>query len=316
VDGRETSVERIAVTGIIGGVTGGLFHGGGQLLSAGLRTGLGKALTARVVNSAAGRGVANTFTQASARLASEGARQEAAPLAVRAATVAIRGARGTQAFTEGAERTGEAVRGVFTGTPSRTAIARETAEAGLAQAEAQALAVSESGGRARAAIVGEIDDAAISLSTRSGRSGTGPGSETSRQAIGIGERPIVRNADGIVAQADAPVTAAIPAPDPRLIPFDAPNPYGRITQRTVDAELKLFGQTLLTTDAAQGASSSGTLYLFADRGMCGSCTGNLFNLRAALPAVNIITAPPLPQMSGGASGIVPFFELNFDFNVR
>lgn len=313
VDRRPTSVGRVIAAGVIGGVTGGLFHGAGQLVGRAVASPIGRAAVARVANSPVGRAVVNTFTQAAARLATPGARQAAAPLSVRAAGAAIQGARGVRAYSEFFERGGEAVRGAFTSTPSRTAIARNTAQQGLNAAEQQARAVSTSGGQARAAIVGEIDGVPVANSTRSGTGTVG-----SQQAIGVGERPITTNAQGVVQQAPAPAVAPIPGPDPRLQPFPAPNPYGTMTDRVVDAEIKLFGQTLLTTDAAQGAQSTGRLYLWADRTICGSCTVNIYNFQAARPGIDVIRSLPHPDISGGAGAFsvptIPVLQINFEIN--
>ena len=307
VDRRPTSVGRVLLSGTIGAIAGGVFYGAGQAAKAALGSAVGRQAVASLVNSGAGRAVVNTFTQASARLASGAAEAEGGPLAVRAASQAIRASRALTSVTQASERAGEALRGVFTDAPSRTAIARQAAQAGLDSAANQALATSQSGGSARAAVVGELDGQAVASSTRSGQ-----GTVASTRAIGEGARPIEVDSTGRVAAAPAPRSAPIPGPGPRLTPFPAPNPRGQVTPRNFDAELKLFGQTLLTTDQAGGRQTAGTLYLWADRPMCGSCTVNMYNFRAALPNVDLVTGLPTPSAAGGAGGVAaPILEFRF-----
>lgn len=304
VSGRETSLERVAVAGVVGGVLAVATMGLGAGLGAIARTGVGLTAITKAVASRTGQALLNTFTQASSRLASPTARASAAPITVRAASVAIRAARGIRSYSEFFERAGESARRLITATPSRTAIAREAARSGLAAAEAEATSMS-SGGKARAAYVGELNRDSAVASTRSGSGGI-----DSLQSIGVGNRitaPLdVVSTEGQVLESYAIEfgttggSAPIPAPDTSLSPFGAPNPFGRIIGRALDAEFKLLGHALRVTEHS-GASTSGRLYLWADRGMCGSCTGNIFHFQAARPAVEVITSLPHPNISGAGS---------------
>jgi len=162
-----------------------------------------------------------------------------------------------------------------------------------------------SGGKARAAFVGELNGDSAIASTRSGSGGI-----DSLQSIGVGNRitvPLdVVSAEGQVLESSVIEfgttggSAPIPAPDPRLSPFGAPNPFGHVIDRALDAEIKLLGHGLRVTEAS-GADVSGRLYLWADRGMCGSCTGNIFHFEAVRPGVEIITSLPHPNISGAGS---------------
>ena len=306
VDKRETSLERVAIAGGIGAAAGGLFYGLGALARAGLSTAVGRSAVAAIADSAAGKAIVNTFTQAAGRLTSEAAQAEAAPLGVKVATQVLKAAKGLGNVTEASEKGGEALRKVFTDTPSRTALARTAAQNGLDSAANQALATSESASKARAALVGDLNGEPTALSTRSGE-----GTVASNRAIGIGLRPIVVDGEGNVVPAPAPGAAPIPEPDPRLSPFDAPKASGQLTPRNFDAELKLFGYTLLSTDKNAGSKTAGTLYLYADRTMCGSCFVNKLRFQAALPNVDLITTLPTPGVAGGGAAVTPILTIEF-----
>ncbi|WP_293845623.1 RHS repeat-associated core domain-containing protein [Sphingopyxis sp.] len=265
VDGRPITLRNVATSAVIGGIAGGVFAGAGQLIA---NTGVGRAIAARVVSSAAGQAVARVGY----RLATSEAR---AAVAARAASAVVR--RGVTAL----EEAGEAVGGRMGGPFARNAAAQAERRAGLAAARADAEARATSG--VQATLQGEVDGAAVNATTRSGvdRSGTG---------LAAIETPGGR--------VRAPTFDELPPP---LEPLEVPGVNGNAFVRGADAEVKLFGHTLLRTSR----DASGRLYLGVTAPMCPSCAANLWQTRAAMPGLQIFA--DMPSRAAGAAGAVDTF---------
>jgi RHS repeat-associated protein len=265
VDGREIALRNVLASAALGGVAGGLFAGAGQLIA---NTGVGRAIAARVVGSGVGQAVARIAY----RIATSEAR---AATAARAGGAVVR--RGVIALEEAGEAVGRRMGGPF----ARNAAAQGEGRAGLAAAQADAEARATSG--VQASLQGEVNERAVNATTRSGvdRSGTG---------LNAVETPQGR--------VQAPSFEQLPQP---LEPLPVSGANGNTFVRGADAEIKLFGHTLLNTPR----DATGQLYLGVTAPMCPSCTANLWRTRAAVPGLQIITDIPSPAK--GTAGALERF---------
>jgi RHS repeat-associated protein len=265
VDGRPITARNVLVAAGIGAVAGGVFAGAGQLIAG---TQIGQRLAARVATSAVGQGVA--------RMA-----YRVATSPSRAAGLARGTANTARAGVEALQEAGEAVGRRMGGRFAANAAAQAERRAGLAAAQADAASRGGNSG-VQATLQGELNGEAVSATTRSGidRSGTG---------IRAIETP-----GGRVA---APAPDALPNP---LQPLPVSGTSGQPFVRSADAEIKLFGHTLLNTTPG----STGRLYLGVTAPMCPSCSANLWNARSALPGVRIISDMPSPAAGAAGAGEV------------
>lgn len=260
VDNRPITLRNVVTSAVIGGIAGGVFAGAGQVIA---NTGVGRALAARVASSAVGQAV----SRAAYRVATSEARSA---VAARAAGAVFR--RGVTALEETGEATGRRMGGPF----ARNAAAQAERRAGLAAAQADAEARATSG--VQATLQGEVNGQPVSATTRSGvdRSGTG---------LNAIETPAGR--------VQAPSFEQLPPP---LEPLPVQGSSGNTFVRGADAEVKLFGHTLLSTSS----DATGRLYLGVTAPMCPSCSANLWQTRAAVPGLQIISDMPSP--AAGAAG--------------
>jgi hypothetical protein len=265
VDHRPITLRNVVTSAVIGGIAGGVFAGAGQLIA---NTGVGRALAARVASSAVGQAV----SRVAYRIATSEAR---AAVAARAAGAVVR--RGVTALEEAGEAAGRRMGGPF----ARNAAAQAERRAGLAAAQADAEARATSG--VQATLQGEINGQPVNATTRSGvdRSGTG---------LNAIETPSGR--------VQAPTFEQLPRP---LEPLPVRGGSGNTFVRGADAEIKLFGHTLLSTSP----DATGRLYLGVAAPMCPSCSANLWQTRAAVPGLQIISDMPSP--AAGAAGAVDRF---------
>lgn len=265
VDGRPITLRNVATSALIGGIAGGVFAGAGQLIA---NTGVGRAIAARVASSAVG--------QATARIAYRIATSESrAAVAARAASAVAQ--RGVGALEEAGEAVGRRMGGPF----ARNAAAQAERRAGLAAAQADAEARATRG--VQATLQGEVNGQPVNATTRSGVDNSGTG-------LNAVETPAGR--------VQAPTFDQLPQP---LEPLAVPGANGNTFVRGADAEIKLFGHTLLTTPA----DATGRLYLGVTAPICPSCTANLWRTRAAVPGLQIITDMPSP--AAGAAGALDSF---------
>lgn len=263
VDGRPITAGNVLVAAGIGAVAGGLFAGAGQLIA---ETQIGQRIAARVASSAVGQGIARMAY----RIATSPSRAASLARGASNATGA-----GVGALQEAGESVGRRMGGRF----AANAVAQSERRAALAAAQADAASRGGNSG-VQATLQGEVNGEAVNVSTRSGidRSGTG---------IRAIETP-----GGRVA---APAPDALPDP---LQPLPVPGANGQPFVRSADAEIKLFGHTLLTTSP----NSTGRLYLGVTAPMCPSCSVNLWNTRSALPGIQIIS--DMPSSAAGGAGAV------------
>jgi RHS repeat-associated protein len=260
VEGRPITLRKVATSAAIGGIAGGIFAGAGQLIA---NTGVGRAMAARVVSSGIGQAVARVAY----RIATSESRSA---VAARAGSAVVR--RGLGALQEAGEAAGRRMGGPF----ARNAAAQAERRAGLAAAQADAEASATSG--VQATLRGEVNGQPVSATTRSGvdRSGTG---------LNAIETPGGR--------VQAPTFDQLPPP---LEPLAVPGASGSTFVRGADAEIKLFGHTLLTTPR----DATGRLYLGVTAPMCPSCSANLWQTRAAVPGLQFIA--DMPSTAAGAAG--------------
>lgn len=268
VDRRPITAKNVLISAGVGAAFGGIFAGAGQLIA---RTQIGQRLAARVVNSAAGQAVA----RAAYRMATSPGRAAGAARAV---------AAGARRATQALEETGEGIGRRLGGRFAANAAQQSERRAGLEAARADAAARAGNSG-VQATLQGELNGQPFNASTRSGpdRSGTG-----------------IRAIETPTGRVQAPAPDAVPDV---LRPLPVPGASGRTFVRDADAEFKLFGHTLLSTDQA----STGRLYLGVTAPMCPSCSGNLWNTRAALPGVRILSDMPSPisGAAGAADVLIP-----------
>lgn len=260
VDKRPITLRNVVTSAVIGGVAGGVFAGAGQLIA---NTGVGRALAARVASSMIGQAV----SRAAYRVATSEAR---AAVAARAAGTVVR--RGVTTLEEAGEAIGQRIGGPF----ARNAAAQAERRAGLAAAQADAEARATSG--VQATLQGGVDGQPVNATTRSGVDRSGAG-------LNAIETPAGR--------VQAPSFEQLPPP---LEPLPVQGASGNTFVRGADAEIKLFGHTLLSTHA----DATGRLYLGVTAPMCPSCSANLWQTRAALPRLQIFTDMPSP--AAGAAG--------------
>ncbi|HEU4405627.1 MAG TPA: SpvB/TcaC N-terminal domain-containing protein [Polyangiaceae bacterium] len=266
VDGRPITAANVVASAAVGAALGGTFAKVGQLIAG---TQVGQRLAARVVSSAIGQGVA----RAAYRVATSSSR---AAGAVRAVASGVR--QGVRTLEEAGEAVGRRLGGRFAENAAQQAGRRAALDAARADAAARA------GNRGvQATLQGDLNGQSFQASTRSGidRSGTGA------RAI---ETPAGR--------VQAPPAEAV---SDVLRPLEVPGANGQAFERIADAEFKLFGYTLMSTER----SASGTLYLGVTAPICPSCASNLWNTRAALPGVRIISDMPMPI--SGAAGAADVF---------
>ncbi len=265
VDGRPITLRNVATSAVIGGIAGGIFAGAGQLIA---NTGVGRAIAARVTSSGLGQAVARVAY----RIATSESR---AAVAARAGSALVR--RGVGALEEVGEAAGSRMGGPF----ARNAAAQAERRAGLAAAQADAEARATSG--VQATLQGEVNGQPVNATTRSGvdRSGTG---------LNAVETPGGR--------VQAPTFNQLPGP---LEPLAVPGANGNTFVRGADAEIKLFGHTLLTMPR----DATGRLYLGVTAPICPSCRANLWQTRAAMPGLQLINDMPSP--AAGAAGALDSF---------
>ena len=266
VDGRPITLENVVTSAVVGGIAGGVFAGAGQLIA---NTGVGRAIAARVVGSAGGQVVARALY----RVATSPTR---AAGVVRAATGGLR--RGIQALEELGEAVGRRLGGRFAANAAQQAERR----AGLAASQADA--ANRAGNRGvQSSLQGEVNGEAVHASTRSGVDRSGTGIRAIETPAGRVKAP---TGDDLLKVLD---------------PKSAPKANGENIPRGADAEIKLLGHTLLTTDRA----ATGSLYLGVTAPMCPSCRAALWDTRDLMPGLQIFSDMPLPV--GGASGGVDIF---------
>ncbi len=266
VDGRPITAKNVLISAGIGAAFGGVFAGAGQLIA---RTQVGQRLMARMTSSAVGQALARTVYRAAT------SPSRAAGVA---RTVASRTRQGLQRIEEAGEAVGRRMGGRFAANASQQSERRAALEAARADAAAGA------GNRGvQATLQGEVNGQPFRASTRSGvdRSGSG-----------------VRAIDTPAGRVQAPAADAVPDV---LRPLPVPGGSGQAFVRGADAEFKLFGHTLLSTEA----SATGRLSLGVTAPICPSCTANLWSTRAALPGVQIIDGMSLP--TSGAAGAADIF---------
>jgi RHS repeat-associated protein len=266
VDHRPVTLKNVLVSAAIGGLAGGLFAGAGSFLA---NTQIGQRIAAGMASSAVGQAV----SRAMYRLATSPSR---AAGATRAVAGAVR--QGTEALEKLGEAGARRLGGSFAANAEAQAERRAMLEAARADAASRA-----GGSGVQATLQGEVNGQPYSPTTRSGvdRSGTG-----------------VRAIETPQGRVRAPNPSEV---SPTLTPIVVPGPNGQAFSRGADAEFKLFGHTLLST----GQNATGKVYLGVTAPICPSCTAALWNTRAAIPGLQIIT--DMPSNATGAAGAVQTF---------
>jgi RHS repeat-associated protein len=268
VDGRPITLKNVVTSAVVGGIFGGLFAGAGEILA---NTQIGQRLVARVASSGIGQAVGRAIY----KVATSPSR---AAVAARAVSGVVR--EGVETLEKVGEGVGRRLGGRF------AANAEAQAERRLGLQTAQADAASRAGGGVQATLQGEANGQPYYATTRSGvdRSGTG-----------------VRAIETPQGRVQAPTPDAV---SDVLTPTAVPGGSGQVFPRGADAEFKLFGHTLLST----GRNSTGRLYLGVTAPSCPSCSANLWNLRTAIPGLQIISDMPAPISGAAGAGqtFIPF----------
>jgi hypothetical protein len=273
VDKRPTSLGKVLGAGVAGALLGGALSGVGQFLA---RTGLGARIAEAVGRSAIGQAASRALYKIATS-------ESGTAVAARAAAAGTR--RAVTALQELGEGVGRRLGGPFARNAARQAEVREGLEAATNEARqaagGRAAAAGREPGKAdvAAAVQGEVNGERVSASTF-------PGQDRS----GTGYRAIQTPSGPVQAPAEPP---------PPLSPIPVPDASGKVIPRGQDAEIKLFGHTLLKF----GQNATGRLYLGVTAPMCPSCSLNLLTTRAAAPGLDIISRVPFPgEGAAGAFG--------------
>jgi RHS repeat-associated protein len=268
--GRVKDWKAVGISTAVGGLLGGLFAGAGAAIAKGLSSAAGRAVVAKAANHTIGQTVLKAAYAVSRSIVGRSAR--AAGKAIRSASTPVQ---------EAGEATGRSMGGWFATNAARQQAAREGAE------QAVAAASQPTGKGVRAAIVGEADGAPLNASTHSGQ-----------------HRPNKQTVDGrrtiVTPEGEVPPPST-PPPPPLQAHEVAPANGGKPYLRDHDAEFKLFGHVINTTQPG----ASGNLYISAGQPMCPSCTANAWNFRVGRPNLNLSVGAPDVPTAGGAGALVP-----------
>ncbi|MDJ0581480.1 SpvB/TcaC N-terminal domain-containing protein [Crocosphaera sp.] len=167
------------------------------------------------------------------------------------------------------ESLGRRLGGKFAERSARHQTEREAAEGVLSDVGADVTS-----GKVRASVRGELEGDQVAAVTKSG------------------ERGVIRTPEGrTIANTPNPTTVPL---TPR--PFDS-NP------RTVDAEFKLLGFTLLSTGS--NPKIAGRLFIGANRAFCPSCQGAMSQFRVLRPNIDLLNVRRSFSSSGAVGGNSP-----------